>query len=541
VATEIISSNNISFVNIKQDIDNFLKNSSNYQDIQDSLPASNITLIEELMASLGTYLDYKYTRNREETYLSKASLPSSIYTISSVFGYNINRVSAPVILVRYNDVPTLPIKNLDVFGEYQGYKLIYFGEDKLIEKGDFLQLYIGEPIKETVKIVLDEEGFFSYNVIPNTLQAVDKILYKYGNTIKEPTPNIEDFVVFNEVIQLSKDIFSLELFITDKNNRYGIDIQTNDELYIEYIETDGYIDTINTKDIKLNENFIYYQLSSKGTKGDSLSKIKRLAPLLYSTMRRMVTNKDHSFLINANKYIKSCYVESDKGEPIKYQLTISDASRTEITINGFTFVSIETIASEIARDLYQQIDHSYLKVNVSYIDNNLYLEGLSGFDEYTFILPDNIESSIIKQPVKPLCCTNLVYYIKYNTVDTPISLTDYEMTSISSYCDMYKLGGVRLIFVTAQKINAYLDIKISLYDNQKQEIIIDKIKDYMKQYELILGVDFSYTKVLADIANIEDENGRLISNIYPNQDEFNYNTEDTKDKYLKFSYNIIFI
>jgi hypothetical protein len=61
--SKMIKNSSVSFKQIKADIETWLSTLDNWQDIKDNLPASNLTLITELLAGFGTYIIYKTTRH----------------------------------------------------------------------------------------------------------------------------------------------------------------------------------------------------------------------------------------------------------------------------------------------------------------------------------------------------------------------------------------------------------------------------------------------------------------------------------------------
>jgi len=525
---------------IKQDIEDYLKNLDNYQDIKDALPASNLTIITELLAGFGAYQVYKYQMMREETYLQSAKLKSSVYAVAKTFGYVINRKTAPVIQARYNSVKSLVLKNGDNLGRYGDYDIVYYGPQCTVEKGDLIDLSIGYfNRKEYTAHFVNNELLIG--LAPIVLSSIDnnKIDLKLGNKSYKLSKDIEDYLVYNSVIDYSEDINKLKLFVSNTFDKFGTqDIIENDVLYIEYLETDGYMDIVKA-DLELNENFLFYAVVHNGTNGDSIDKIKKYAPLLYSTMRRMVTNKDHEYIIGAHSLIKSVTINRDIGIPYKAYITLDkvvSGTTYSFTVNG---VKIEAIAdsSDTINSLYQKLIDRFNEVKLGskvYLDDNrIYIEGYDGRDEYT-VSTVNMNKTVVNTNTPPLSCTLFVNYIKYNTTNEPIELSSQEGEVLSEYSKRYKLSGVRLIFIKATKLSKTFDVNISLYDNSYKDIAIKLIQEIVKSYELKLGVEFSYGKVLADIANIQSDGVRLIDYVLPNQEVYNYSVEDTNNKYLIF-------
>ena len=457
---DIIKSDSITFYEIKQNLIDYLQNSTYWEEVKDNLPDSTITIILELLAGFAVYQNYNSQMMRQETYLDTAKLSSSIYKIAKIFGYPINRMTAPIIKVKYNNIPTKLLKSGDTFGTYtdkinkKTYDIVYFGNDIKIEKGDEILLYLGnyQNLTKTVNYANED---FSVKLTPILNKSISNYLIKIdGSNVSK---DIEDYIIKNKVTDYSDDIYSGTLFIANKEKEYGLyNLDEGEEVFIEYIETDGYIDNFNYKNLDLDEEFLFIDIEHQGTNGDSLEKIRKLTPYYYTTLRRMVTKEDHQYLIESHPLIKSAYPEKDDSQ----------------------------------------------------------------------------------------CCTVNVYYIKYNVIDDPITLTDTEQKSLSDFIDYHKMIATTVILIPAQKESLTFDIKVRVIDPTYQTIASQKIQDILSQYELKLNTSIKYGELLAEIAKIttidNNETKKIIDYILPNQTSFD---KDAKiDTYYKFdTVNITFI
>jgi len=260
----LIMNDDTSIGTIKESIDSYIKSLNNYEEIKDNLDDSTITIIKELIAGYAVYTNHKNQMFKEETYLSTAKLESSVHNIAKTFGYYISRKTAPSLKVRYFDIPSVPLQAGTILGKYKyssdiEYDVIYFGEDRIIEKLDDIDVYIGHYAEYETLVQLNDLGEFLFNLTPSLLSAVDdKSIQLFRNDSRvELTKHIEDYVVFNQAVDYSVNPTEAMFFITDRNNMYGLSVTNNiDVMKVKFLETDGYID-IDTNNLKLNDKFFF--------------------------------------------------------------------------------------------------------------------------------------------------------------------------------------------------------------------------------------------------------------------------------------------
>ena len=531
----MINLDNIDYNTVKDDLYNYLKSRPDFSQIQEVL-ASNLDMFLNVLAGYATYNSYKYRQERQETYLSKARLETSVWQIAKTFGYNINRFTAPIINFKYNSDITMKLELGTVIGTYKDYSVIYFGKDKVIEKGDIISFHIGNLI--TIDKVVNDDTLV-FNVKPQILKSIHNTLYLKTDTLqKEVSRNVENYLVYQEPIDFSDSIYTTTVEVLDYYNKFGLykKIKPMETVTLFGLETDGSIDSLEDQnDLQVTDNFLYYSPEHNGSNGDTLEHIRYITPYYFSTLRRMVTVKDHRYILEAHPYIKSAYVERDDGVGASYRLTVSEQkSLYTITINGFLHIVKNSPTLSDIYNVIKKDNNSKIYLNEDSID----IVAENGrMSDYTVLVSDGLLIDKTADGRKPYCCTINCYYIKYDTTDTPNYFSATEMSEISSYTKQYKLVGTKLYFIPAQVVHRELKLQInlsnsSLFDYVKQEII--KIA---QSYELNLYTEFRYGEFLAKISKIIYNDGiesiRPVIYVIPDQEPFDY-ISDGKS-YLKFT------
>lgn len=549
----IIDNKSTSFKDIEDNIHDYLSSLENWEDIQDALPGSNLTIITNMLAGYASYLSYKNKMMREETYLTTAKLSTSVYNIAKVFGYTINRHSAPSMDIRYDGFDTLTIKSGDVFGKYNDYEVIYFGVNDIIEHGEVINVQVGKYVArtETAELI---NNICELELLPDFLVSIDNqnMHIKVNDIEKDISKLIEDYIVYNKIVEYSHDIFSTKLMIADNTNKYGTPISKNDTIDIEYIETDGYDELLTVRNVVIIENWTPIEITHQGSQGDSLEKIKNLAPLYYSTMRRMVTEEDHRYIIEAHPYIKSAFAEREKGISYETIITMDPSGLNDDGVYSFNLGSFYynyTSISGGADTLADVIENLYTKVKrnntltISFNDTQLIIKSNDARNDNIpkFIYESQTQSfaknEFQVENIKPQCCTVNVWYIKHDTVTDPITLTYHEQDLLSDYLADFKLVGMRILMAPASVIYKDINIKIKLSENIFYDEVKTKFLQILNNYELKLNTKFSYGDLLAEVANISIINdGTLlypVISIIPNQEIFDISAY--KDQYIKFN------
>ena len=544
MTNKVIQNSSISFNRAKQDVENYLKKLNNYEEIKDLLPDSTLTVIIELMSGYSVYASHSNQINKQETYLSTAKLESSVYNIAKAFGYYINRATAPILKIRYLDVASLPLQSGTVIGQYGDLDIVYFGEDRIIEKLDEIDFTVGRYSTMEQKIQLTNGEYIS-EIHPTELQAVDNdnIQLFINDNPRPLSKAIEDFVVHQKAVDYSLDVNISKLFITDMDNQYGLIVSDNyDVMKVKYIETNGSID-FKTDNLTLPDTFMFLEVSHRGSNGESLDKIKRLAPLFYSTLRRAVTDEDLSYIAEAHNLIKSSIAERDLGTPMKSKIEINAWSNETFTINiNGSIYSVQTEVNDTEDTallkLYDRIRNNH-DVFVTLYNEEQYIDIESidariDFSKLTF--SENLTITSINNNIRPACCTTHIYYIKYDVTDEPISLTKFEQKTMSDYLYKMKLSGLRVIFVPANVHHLDFKVKVNLINADYYNEVKSQLETVLKSYELKLNTGFNYGNVLVALSQIGVYNGdelvKPVISVLPNQEV--YNIEKNKYSYLKF-------
>lgn len=539
---DIIKSDSQSNAQIKANIEAYLRSLGNWEEIQDNMPASNITLIVDLLAGFASFMNYRHKMEREETYLQKAKQESSVYEISSTFGYSLNRFSSPVIKLVYTEVDTIRLESGMVLGHYGDRPLYYFGEPKLIEKLDVIDVHLGEYFEhETQASYVNDELIIE--LFPQVLEAIDRnnVRVEINDVATKTSRDIEDYVVFGNVIDFSPTPRDSKIFLADRAYSYGQTIGEGDKIVVKYMETAGYEEELFLTEVKPIEGYQVSEIASHGGSGDSIEKIRRLAPLLFSTLRRMVTARDHKYITEAHPLIRSAYAERDQGQPLitrvdflapyaqEYQIQITSSV---YTIEGQWNDTEETIRNKFA----ELINHPLVEI-VNTAGGFLIIQNDARDNDLVITATDNVVLSVLEEREKPHCCTVEIHYVKHDTVDQPKLLTAFEQADLSTYFQDYKMVGLSIVLRAAKAEFYRFAVDIKLSDVKYEQLVRDGIKEVLSKYELTLNTGFSYGEALAQIAQIstieDNQEIRPILSVVPKQEV--YDVEPQKSRYLHFN------
>lgn len=550
---KMIQNSSTSFSQIKQDITAYLETLENWESIQDRLQSSNITIITELLAGFGSYVVYKYHKLKDETYLSTAKLESSIYRIARTFGYGIKRYTAPAIKIRYNGIPTKRLRKGDVLGSYGDYDLIYFGEDKLIEKLDQIEVHVGKLISNTVEITY-VDNILRYSIEPAVLKSVDDnlLVLKENSRYHEVSKDVEDYVVMNSIVDYSLDPYSTELLCSDRTYGYGLtDINPDNTFTMMYVETDGEVTSINQNDVKFDGEFTYYEVVHLGTSGQTIDQIKQLVPLFYSTQRRMVTARDHKFVAESHQMVKAANAVRDDGKEFKYKLTVLNTVETgdliDVMINGVKYVfNLEaTTYPAMVTEISTKIGISgsiEIKETDTTAGTITFINSDTREPNTVDIYAGDLTFETVEEGVVPRCCTVHIYYVKYNVVDDPILLTYYEQLELSRYLKRYAMVGTRIVLIPAERVSRPLNIKVKLTDSKLIDTVTPLINALVAKYELKLDISFDPRVLLSEISQISllddlDAQFYPIEKVYYDVDDVSTLAVVTEpNQYIKFDY-----
>ncbi len=540
--TDIIKSDSQSNEQIQQNILAYLHSLGNWEEIKDNLPASNLTLITQLLSGFASFMNFRHKMERQETYLQQAKQPTSVYEISSTFGYSLNRLASPVFTLVYMEEPTIRIAPGDVLGYYDGDRpLVYFGKSRLIEKLDQIQVHLGEYQRKVVPITFVNDELV-VSLEPELLTAIDRNLLRVEVNDIEVTVSrdIENYVVFGDVVDFSPSPTSSRLFLSDRSYSYGRAIAEGDKVVIHYMETNGYEEDLTLILVKPINAFQVVDIESNGSAGDSLEKIRKLAPLLFSALRRMVTARDHTYITEAHPLIRSAYAVRDKGQPLimtanfefpfdrDFQITITSSTYTVSGVYGDDDASIQTKFAALIKDPLVEVVHTGAGLMLIQRD--------ARETDLVITASEGVLLNVLEKQEKPHCCTVEINYVKHDTVDYPKPLTAYEQAEMARYFKDYKLVGLTIILRPAQAEFYQFKLNIKLSDLKYEEFVKTEIKKILSGYELTLNKGFTYGEALAKIAQITtvDSNVsvRPIVSMTPNQNPFD--VEPQEARYIHF-------
>ena len=546
----IIDLKHIDYKTIQNDLYDYLKTRDDFAKIEKTL-GSNLDMFLSVISGYATYNSYKYKRMREETYLDTAKLDTSIFHLAKTFGFNIKRPFAPMIEIVYNDIPTIELSPGQILGNYGNYDIVYLGKLRVIEKGDKIPVYIGNVNFIDYTPVNNVEYI---DIKPNLLQAIHNelwILYDKGFDLI--TKSLEDYLVYKVPADFSNTNYSTTALLYDLDNYFGnVDLK-DQNIKIYYLETNGEID-IDINAVDIDKRFYPSKILTKGGRGHTVEEIRKQVPFYFQSLRRMVTAKDHKYILESIEFLKSVSVERDNGLPKIYKISLKDTCLVnnvlpyDRTFKVNIYNKIHTVnltqgmtEDEIVLAIKNNIENNRnINVNID-SQNNLIVSTIDGklIDEFFIDFIDcDFTIEVIDEGKRPLCCTINIYYIKQDTIDDPILLTDYELQIISDKIYPFKMVGTKLLFIPAQPIKKDLSIKIRLTDYKYFEETKLEILNIVKSYELQLDKDFLYGEFLSRVANIklydteEMKYINPITYIEPNQTMFDI-TIDNK-YYLKF-------
>jgi hypothetical protein len=527
---EMINLEHIDYGSIRDDIDKYLKSLSTYSEITSVLNSSNLELLKNIVAGYATYVSYKTRMNRQESYIDTAQLESSLFFLFKMYGYNVKRYTSPKIRLKYNDVSTIPLNYGDILGHYNDYDIIYNGDFRKIEKGDYIYACIAKIKEEKLDFNNDE---LVYNLKPEELKSIEEVRVIINDKLIKPSRDPEDFIIYNKPVEFSSSFYDCELFVRDRKSGYGIKEEIS-SLEVLKMETNGE-ENIDILNINVDK-FLVMNIEHNGSFGEDLEKAKKIVPLYYQTMRRAVTIRDYLYILKSFYLFKDVFVKKDEGVPLTYNVTLSDNfTGKDLKLNVYgNIYSFNFPAGTTKDDAYDQIITVIKDSSMVDVSKNKSSKGGILMAEYDARLRDfsvtsgNEEFNIVieKDRVEPLCCTMLCYYILEKTKDDYILLSQEERKEVSSYIDRYKTGSV--IFIPAKKKSFNIDLII---DSNNFDVAKKKIEDLLKEYELQLQINFYYGDFLAKVGEIEE-----VKYVIPNQEPFDIELDGTF--YIKFETNI---
>lgn len=524
---QIIKNESLDNSEILSNINSYIQTLPNAQDIKETLDNSAIQTINQLNAGTATWMLYYLNRNRLETYLSTATQDTSIYQISKMFGYNVSRAKAPSVQMKYNDIPTIVLTTGTILGKWNNLEIVYIGKSKVLEKGDTVTAYIGK--YRTLESQINSTA--SNKLIVSLLQAQtletvdnDNIRFTIKDTEYEISKDVEDYVVFGSLIDFTDSQNSTKIYIRDFEFNYGIkNIPDGTQYKIEFLETNGMENELKLKDIQASEGYICSDILSNGSDTESVRKIKENTPFYYSTLRRAVTQKDHTYLAKAHSLIEDANCVTEKGTVGEYEIGLTKSSITvgdkyTVGINSSTTYSVVALENETSSELLTRLIEQLNKggwVDASLKNNTtIYIKNREARVDLSIVGSSHFKTvtEIVKQ-VKPPCCTATIYYIRSGQPrdEAEVSLTESEQLEYGLYIKQFKMTGLTIILVPATKIEYNVGLKVELHDPSIEidgvsiiDIVRQQARDIVDNgYEFRIGKLFSYYEMIASIAQIE--------------------------------------
>lgn len=518
-------SGSIDFSTNKKIIEDYIYTLDNFKDIQTHLGGGTIDLLTNIVAGYTSYITYKMKMLREETHLQRGKLESSVFESAFPLGYRFQRNKAPEIKLKYISSGDVIINTGDKVGYVEignkKYDLIYFGLTTKLKNNDDLIVVIGKYFE------IDHDCKYSkvteLELKPKDLECIDNDnIIVYNNGMYVTTSNtFESYILNGEVVNWSKSTYDCMLYVDDKSNNLGLKDAQN--LQIKYIETDGYVEFIDYKKIKLNETFYFEEVYFNGLDKDSLDKIRKMAPALRTTKGRTVTLADYENYINNSNLFNDVLVERQSNIPCRWQISrdhdFLENEVTKIYIDG----SVVTTNANTINDAYIElneklINHRMVKPRLVKNNNGDY----ELFIEQTYLArtikvsSDDYDVIILNEFVMAPSCSLNIFYVKKHGVNKNVPgarppLTTSELLYIDKYMKSFGMVGTKLMYIPAIAKPSYISMEIQLVDNKFQEEVYDFINKVIKRYEYKLSSKFESSYIISEIIKYEaNDNGMLL-------------------------------
>jgi hypothetical protein len=497
---------------------NKLQQLPNWSDIDKTFSGSGtLELILYLISSNTEINSFMNLRGVQESYLEFAQISENIYAKAGELGYRINRPSCPIISVEYLGVTTLTITTGTIIGSYLSYDLIYFGAPKVIEKGDIIDINVGKYQEVSYSFSNTSTTAIINILTPSILSAIDNNLVNlvYSGISQTKTLFPEDYIVFNNYADFSATNTTAKIFVADFTLSHGLSNvfskNLNTSYTIQYIETDGPISgSSNINLFVTNSNYRPLAIVSNGYNSDTLSSIVQNAPLVYSLLRRCITEKDWVFLLSSLPQFKSASIIPYGGIIGIYDISVN---LTTISTNYYIVVNSITYA-------YQNLDSlpvsSVLKILFNQIrqDTNVTPELQIAADgpliriySQSSRIPINISTSpnltktVIQQQVTTKPCILQINYVSANTITDPVPLTYADYNIVANITDNYKQVGLTLYYLHALRIDISLTYTFSLASSSDQTLVTTLVNQVISSYNYRVDFLVDSSEILTIINN----------------------------------------
>jgi len=536
-----------------------LKTNPNYVNIVNSFSGSGtLELIIHLISLSHDISSFMNLRGVQESYLEFAQLDNSIFSRAAELGYRINRPTAPTYVFQYTAIPTITLIVGTVLGTYNNYNLVYFGPTVIIEQGDQVIVQVGQFQEKTFTFDTTNTNPIVNSITPSLLNAIDNnnIQIVYNNLVMSKTIFPEDYIVFEKYADFSSSTTSTNILVADFGLMHGlamtflnsIAVGASDSYTIQYMETDINIPSIDINTVSVVSGWEGVNQGSLGVLGDTTSSIVKNAPLLYSLLRRAVTENDFVFLLNSLPQFKSTSIGQYGGSPGVWQIQLDNSvTNYVITINSINYayqniaiLPLDTVTTILYKQLLNDTNTTPELVTISgSLAINLYSKSSRLPLDISCSTGCTLTNTTAQVQTKP--CVFVVSYVGYNTVNNvPVPLTQSDYNNVSTIINYYKGMGITLYYQHAIPVSISLNYTISLKNSSDQALVLSLINQVITSFNLRV-------EVLIDSASILKTIG-----IYCNKrfgiDLINYTIDSTpvskfitKLQYSVITNNVVFI
>lgn len=298
----IIDPTSLSFESIKQDLLDYIASKPEYDSWRDFYESSAGMTAVELVAGIGTFLNYHALGARRESYITTRKLLSSAIGICNTLGYPVNRKSAPRLRLKLNVGTSTYWDRNTAIGTYTNNRNLSILSSQTISAGVvYLDVVVGD-WNSTTWTASSTEDFvilkIEYDNIDNNNDN-DTIELLINDSPVTLVDHAEDLV--GSTVMLRTHHEGVLLIFGD--DTLGRRVIVNDEVVLNYVSTEGKLGVyeVDPTDIALDLDAEVQEVEilSPGYEGDSLKKLTILPSGYYTTRRRAVTGLDHVFILEA--------------------------------------------------------------------------------------------------------------------------------------------------------------------------------------------------------------------------------------------------
>lgn len=558
----MISNTSITQSEIVNEIKAYVNTLDNAQDLKDTLSASTLGTTYEINAGIAAYERYHAGVTRRESCLATATADSSVFNLSKMLGYNISRATPPSIQVKYNAVPTIYITAGLIIGTYENMDIIYVGKARYIEKGDLIDVVIGK-FKSHQFRTNPANNSVSADITATELKYLSNYVnVRVGTREVEVTTMLEEFITNNLIVDFSTSFTTTQLLISDTRSKYGIyeQLKYAQDISINYVETDGYLEVV-FKSIKLGNAYLLNAILTSGSDPDSIDKIKMLAPLYYTTLRRAVSIKDYNILCRAHSLIKDVQVIQPIGTRGVWKFTAINMPQASMIVSisfGATY-NYQVLVKE-GETAEQVVDNLAKKINLEEFfqaradSQYLYVTNMDANQHFSPIASTNLFGpvEVEVENVPPPCCTLELYYIKSTQKfgEEAQALTDTEKKLFGKYLVEIKMAGTSILMSPATCQLLTISLKVKLV-NAGTKVGETPIEDYVKNlmlktlrdnYAHKLGASVSKLEIVADLTQIKMEDGSMPVESLEMLGDFDADVaQPEKWKYFDFEFDLEYV